>query len=204
LFDPESPTIVAEQSRLRAERRVRLHGMASRMADAGLPIDADEVLGSLPADAPAGRPHLAGALIRAGVVSSVDEAFAGYLRTGGPFHMGRADTPVREAIEMIAAAGGVTVLAHAFAQHRGRTLTSAVIKELASAGLGGVEVDHPDHTPENRAELRSLAADLGLLVTGSSDYHGSNKTIRLGQESTSESVLASIVSRATGAPLVGG
>jgi predicted metal-dependent phosphoesterase TrpH len=204
LFDPDSPVIVAEQARLRAERRRRLRLMADKMAAAGLPVDADEIFAALPPDAPAGRPHLAAALIKAGVVSSVDEAFAGYLRTGGPFHIGRADTPVLDAIQMIAEAGGVTVLAHGFARHRGRTITADVVKELAAAGLGGLEVSHPDHTPENRAELRALADDLGLLVTGSSDYHGGHKTIRLGQETTDPEMFEAIVARATGAELLTG
>jgi predicted metal-dependent phosphoesterase TrpH len=204
LFDPSSPVIVTEQARLRVERRRRLRLMAAQMAAEGLPVDADEIFASLPPDAPAGRPHLAAALIKAGVVSSVDEAFASYLRTGGPYHIGRADTPVLDAIQMIAEAGGITVLAHGFARHRGRTVTPDVVKELAAAGLGGVEVNHPDHTPENRADLLDLAADLGLLVTGSSDYHGGHKTIRLGQESTAPDMLDAIVERATGAELLTG
>ncbi|ONI77387.1 phosphatase [Actinosynnema sp. ALI-1.44] len=198
LFDPDAPVIVAEQSRLRAERRERLHKMAKRMAADGYPVDADDLLASLPADSPAGRPHLAMALVQAGVVESVDEAFRVFLNSRGRFMVSRRDTPVHTAIQMIADAGGVTVLAHAFARHRGPTLTADVIKELAAAGLSGLEVDHPDHTPSARAELAELAGDLRLVKTGSSDYHGTNKTIRIGQESTSPEALAELVARTSG------
>jgi predicted metal-dependent phosphoesterase TrpH len=204
LFDSHSPALVAEQSRLRADRRRRLYRMAQRMAADGYPVDPDELLARLPADSPAGRPHLAAALRDAGLVSSVDDAFRKLLRTGGPYHVPRTDTPVQQAIEMIAEAGGVTVLAHAFARARGPVVTEEVIVELASLGLAGLEVDHPDHDPPTRAELRRIATDLGLVVTGSSDYHGTNKTVRLGAETTAPEMLDALVERATGAQMLVG
>ena len=112
LFDPKSPALQQEQARLRAERRSRLHQMARRMADDGFPVDPDELMAGLPPDSPGGRPHLARALVAAGTVASVDEAFARYLGTGGQYYLPRTDTPVHRAIEMITEAGGVTVLAH--------------------------------------------------------------------------------------------
>ncbi|AHH94363.1 PHP domain-containing protein [Kutzneria albida] len=202
LFDPASPALAAEQSRLRAERRIRLRRMAERMAADGLPIDADEVMGRLPEDSPAGRPHLARALIRAGVVSTVDEAFARYLATNGAYNVSRTDTPVTTAIDMIAAAGGVTVLAHPFARSRGPIVTEGVVVDLAARGLSGVEVDHPDHDPATRERLRDLAGELSLLVTGSSDYHGTNKVVRLGQETTAPDMFDALVDKASGAQVV--
>jgi predicted metal-dependent phosphoesterase TrpH len=204
LFDPTAPAIVAEQTRLRAERRARLHRMTKRMAADGYPVDADELMASLPANRSVGRPHLAMALVRAGVVESVDEAFGVFLNSRGRYHIGRQDTPVGTAIQMITDAGGVTVLAHAFAHHRGPTVTPEVIKEMTAAGLTGLEVDHPDHDPATRARLSDLADDLGLIKTGSSDYHGTNKTIRIGQESTSQASLDALVSRASGVPVLAG
>jgi predicted metal-dependent phosphoesterase TrpH len=204
LFDPASGAVIAEQARLRGERRIRLRAMAEGMAGHGLPIDPDEVMASLPENATAGRPHLAAALVSAGVVGSVDEAFERYLATGSRFHRRRNDTPVFDAIEMIDNAGGVTVLAHAYAHHRGPTVTPEVIKELASAGLAGLEVNHPDHDPAARAELADLADRLGLVATGSSDYHGGNKSIKLGQETTAPDALDALVERATGARVLRG
>jgi predicted metal-dependent phosphoesterase TrpH len=202
LFDPESQALKTEQSRLRAERRLRLRRMAERMAADGFPVDADDVMGRLPADSPGGRPHLAQALIRAGVVTSVDEAFAKYLGTGSSYHVPRTDTPVETAINMIADAGGVTVLAHPFARSRGPIVTASVVSDLADLGLSGVEVDHPDHDEPTRDRLRALAADLSLVVTGSSDYHGTNKVVRLGQETTAPDMLDALVDKASGSQVV--
>ncbi|WP_309116802.1 PHP domain-containing protein [Saccharothrix sp.] len=203
LYDPTSPALVEEQLRLRFERRQRLRKMALRMVEDGFPIDPDELMASMPTDAPAGRPHLAMALIRAGVVSTVDEAFARYL-TGGRYYVPRTDTPVARAIEMIAEAGGVTVLAHPFASSRGPIVSEQVLADLTDLGLTGVEVDHPDHDPATRARLRGLADELGLLVTGSSDYHGTNKTVKLGAETTSPEVLDALADRATGSKILVG
>ncbi|MGB8963762.1 MAG: PHP domain-containing protein [Pseudonocardiaceae bacterium] len=192
LFDPASEAIIAEQSRVRDERRVRLYAMAQHLAADGFPVNPDELLAGLPLEASAGRPHLAGALVSARVVDSVDEAFRRFLNNDGPYYTGRADTEVRAAIRIVRAAGGVPVLAHAAARRRGPVVDPAVIVELAAEGLAGVEVDHPDHTGDDRAALRDLAAALGLLVTGSSDYHGSNKTVSLGQETTGREALERI------------
>jgi predicted metal-dependent phosphoesterase TrpH len=204
LFDPDSPTVVAEQHRLRAERRARLRRMADRMRDDGLPIDPDEVMDALPAGSSAGRPHLAMALQRAGLVTSVGDAFARYLDNNSRYYLPKADTPVDDAIRMISEAGGVTVLAHAFARTRGRTVTPEVIADLAAVGLSGLEVDHPDHDEQARGELRGIAAELGLPVTGSSDYHGDNKTVALGAETTAPEMFQALAERATGAPLMVG
>lgn len=201
LFDPEAPALVAEQRRLRRERRTRLRAMAERMAADGLPIDPDEVLGGLAPDAPAGRPHLARALVRAGAVRTVDEAFARFLGGGRGYYVPRRDTPVETAIDMIEEAGGVTVLAHPFASSRGPTVTEETIAALAERGLTGVEVDHPDHDEATRRRLRALAEDLGLVRTGSSDYHGTNKTIIIGQETTNPDQFEELLARAGGAPV---
>jgi predicted metal-dependent phosphoesterase TrpH len=204
LFDPLSAALVAEQSRLRAERRTRLREMAERMADDGLPIDAGEVMAALPEDAPAGRPHLAQALVRAGKVVDVNQAFAEYLGNGRGYYLPRQDTPVEGAIELIAEAGGVTVIAHPFARSRGATITPEVLAKLAAHGLTGVEVDHPNHDDATRAEVRGLAGELGLVRTGSSDYHGTNKNIPIGAETTDPKQFEALVERATGAHVVVG
>ena len=192
LFDPTAQTIVAEQARLRDERRARLRAMAARMATDGFPVDPDAVLAALAPDAPAGRPHLARALVSAGVVSSIDDAFQRYLGAGGPYYIARADTDVHTAIRMVRAAGGVPVLAHPAARRRGPVIDPAVIPELAAEGLAGIEVDHPDHDGEDRAAMRDLAVALDLVITGSSDYHGRNKTVSLGEETTDPAALERI------------
>lgn len=202
LFDPEHPAVVAEQRRLREERRNRLHQMARLMAADGYPVEPDQLLGALGPDAPAGRPHLARALVSAGVVQSVGEAFATLLHGRSPYYLRRTDTPVHEALEMVAAAGGVSVLAHAFAA-RGPNVEPGVIADFAEHGLAGIEVDHPDHDEDSRSRLRKLATELDLLPTGSSDYHGDNKLNRLGAETTPPEVLAELVTRANGVSVLG-
>ncbi|MGK4597579.1 PHP domain-containing protein [Amycolatopsis sp. w19] len=202
LFDPESTAVVAEQTRLRSERRWRLRVMAERMAADGLPVDPDEVMSLLPEDGSAGRPHLAQALVRAGVVSSVNEAFGSYLGNGSGYFVARQDTLVEDAIDMIAEAGGVTVIAHPFAYTRGATISVDVLAGLAEHGLTGVEVDHPNHDEETRVRLHGLAGELGLVRTGSSDYHGTNKTIDLGDETTDPLALEELVARSTGYQVV--
>lgn len=199
LFDPDAEPIVVEQRRLREQRRARVAKMTALMRADGYPVDPDALLAGLPDDTPAGRPHLARALIEAGVVPDVDAAFRLFLHSRGRYHVAKRDTPVREAIAMVQAAGGVCVLAHPFATRRGPTVTAAVIESMADAGLDGVEVDHPDHAADDRARLRVLAADRGLLVTGSSDYHGANKVNRLGEETTDPAMLERLVATASGA-----
>lgn len=198
LFDPTHPAIVEEQARLRGERHHRLVGMIGKMADAGYPVDVETVFGYLPEGASAGRPHLARALVAAGVVDSVNQAFAELLYTGSPFYVPKSDTPVRRAVEMVRAAGGVTVFAHPLARRRGRVIEPSVLADLAAVGLGGVEVDHPDHTPDDRDLLRSVAAGLDLVTTGSSDYHGTNKTTPIAAETTTADALDALVARAVG------
>ncbi|MGB3441727.1 MAG: PHP domain-containing protein [Actinophytocola sp.] len=204
LFDPAAEAVVREYARARAERRERLARIADLMAADGFPVDAASLMAAVPESATAGRPHLAMALMRAGVVSSVDEAFSRFLNDRGRYYLPSSRTPIEESIEMIERAGGVTVLAHAFAAHRGPTVTAEVIKELAGVGLGGVEVDHPDHDDDARKRLRRLADEMDLIVTGSSDYHGTNKVIRLGQETTAPEMLDEIGRQATGVPIVSG
>ncbi|RZT84103.1 hypothetical protein EV383_0937 [Pseudonocardia sediminis] len=203
LFDPEHPSITAEQSRLRDERVTRLHTMIGRMADDGYPVDVDTVFSYLPEGGTAGRPHLARALVKAGVVPSVDEAFAKLLHNDSPYYVPRADTAVETAVEMIRAAGGVPVFAHPLARKRGTVIEPSVLVDLVAHGLGGVEVDHPNHAPEDRELLRALVAEHGLLGTGSSDYHGTNKTTPIAAETTDPEVYSALVAQATGVEVVG-
>jgi predicted metal-dependent phosphoesterase TrpH len=197
LFDPEHAAVVTEQTRLRAERRVRLVKMVTRMAEDGYPVDPATFLDRFPPDLPAGRPHLARALVDEGVVGSVNEAFQSLLNNSSRYYLPRADTPVDAAIEMITSAGGVCVFAHPLARRRGRVVELSVIADLAGAGLVGVEVDHPDHDAPDRATLRGLAAELGLVATGSSDYHGTNKTTPIAAETTDPEMFERLVAGAT-------
>jgi hypothetical protein len=204
LFDPAHPAIVAEQSRLRDERVVRLARITEKMTADGYPVDVESVFELVPEGTSVGRPHLARALVAAGVVDSVNDAFATLLHNGSPYYVPKADTPVERAIAMVRAAGGVAVFAHAFARRRGRVVEPSVIADLAAVGLGGVEVDHPDHAQEDRELLRELAAAHDLVTTGSSDYHGTNKITPVAVEHTDPDALDALVARTSGVDVLVG
>jgi predicted metal-dependent phosphoesterase TrpH len=137
--------------------------------------------------------------MQSGVVGSVSEAFTpSWIGTRGRYWGAKLELDVFDAIGLVNEAGGVAVFAHPAASARGRTVGDDIIVDMAAAGLEGLEVDHPDHTPEARAHLARLADELGLLATGSSDFHGVNKPIALGANLTSEGVYDELVARATG------
>jgi predicted metal-dependent phosphoesterase TrpH len=204
LFDPAHPAIVAEQARLRDERVVRLARITEKMEADGYPVDVESVFELVPEGTSAGRPHLARALVAAGVVESVNDAFATLLHNGSPYYVPKTDTPVERAIAMVRAAGGVAVFAHPLARRRGRVVEPSVIADLAVVGLGGVEVDHPDHAPEDRELLRELAAAHDLVTTGSSDYHGTNKTTPVAVEHTDPDAFDALLSRTSGVDVLVG
>lgn len=202
LFDPTHEAIVAEQRRLVAERVERLRTMAQNVAADYPQLDADRIFDHVPEGTTPGRPHLGQALMRAGVVGSVDEAFAHILRNGSPYYVPKTDTPVERAVQMIVDAGGVPVFAHPLARRRGRVIELSVLADLAALGLAGVEVDHPDHSPEDRALLRGFAKDIGLVPTGSSDFHGTNKSTPIAAETTAPEAFEELVAKASGVPVL--
>ena len=184
LFDGDHIEMQKMLEETRDERLPRMRKMIEKMRMAGIDISMDDVEAARPLGATLGRPHLADALVNKGIIKSRDEAFQGMLNNGSSFYVSHAaPTPV-QAIRMIREAGGVAVIAHPFASHRGQILTSADFTELVEAGLNGVEVDHRDQNPQERAMLRVIAHELGLVITGASDYHGSGKLNVLGEYRT--------------------
>lgn len=199
LFDPEEPALLAERELVRDDRVPRAKGMVARLNELGVPVTWEQVE-RIAAGGSVGRPHVASALVELGVVETVSDAFTEeWLADGGRAYVAKHETDPFEAIRLVKAAGGVCVFAHPAAAKRGRTVPESAIAEMAAAGLDGIEVDHMDHDAETRERLRGLAKDLGLLVTGSSDYHGSRKTVALGAYTTDPEVYGEITRRATGA-----
>jgi hypothetical protein len=196
LFDPTERSFAAHRAELRDHRLTRGRAIVERLAADGVPIEWAQVE-RLAAGGAVGRPHVARALVDLGLAGSVDEAFRRYLYYGSPYHVPKQDLDAVVAVRAVRAAGGVPVFAHPRARSRGRIVGDDAIAVLAEAGLGGLEVDHLDHEPEDRDELRALAKDLGLIVTGSSDFHGSNKTIPLGACTTSVESYEALVAQAT-------
>ncbi|MFF9047903.1 PHP domain-containing protein [Streptomyces parvulus] len=199
LFDPEEPAFLAERELVRDDRVPRARGMVAKLNELGVPITWEQVA-RIAGDGSVGRPHVASALVEIGVVPTVGDAFtADWLADGGRAFVPKHETDPFEALRLIKAAGGVAVFAHPAAVKRGRTVPESAIADLAAAGLDGIEIDHMDHDADTRARLRGVADELGLLATGSSDYHGSRKTCVLGQYTTDPEVYGEITRRAFGA-----
>ncbi|MEW2129482.1 PHP domain-containing protein [Streptomyces sp. NPDC005435] len=199
LFDPEEPALLAERELVRDDRVPRAQAMVAKLAALGVPVTWEQVE-RIAAGGSVGRPHIASALVELGVVATVSDAFTPeWLADGGRAYVPKHETDPFEAVRLVKNAGGVTVFAHPAAVTRGRTVPEAAIAKLAEAGLDGIEVDHTDHDPAARTRLRDLAGELGLLVTGSSDYHGGRKTVALGANTTDPEVYGEIIRRATGA-----
>jgi predicted metal-dependent phosphoesterase TrpH len=197
LFNPDHPGLLAERTRLREERLSRGERMVTALADAGYPVRWDRVV-EASAGGVVGRPHVARALVQAGVVETVDQAFATLVNHRSPFYVAKTDTPVLEGIALVRAAGGVPVFAHGLASKRGRVVGDAAIQAMVGAGLLGLEVDHPDHSAEERAHLRALARRLDLIATGASDYHGGNKATPIGAELTAPDQYDRLLAAGTG------
>jgi 3',5'-nucleoside bisphosphate phosphatase len=201
LFDPAEPRLAADLTQLREDRELRAERIVARLRRDGVDITWPEVQGYA-AGGSVGRPHIAQALIRAGLVGSTNAAFASRW-LGSRYFVPKADLDVFEAVRAVREAGGVPVFAHPRATKRGRVVPDALIVDLVAAGLFGLEADHEDHAPRERAEIRALADTLGLVVTGSSDFHGTHKTVRLGAFQTAPEAYEKIVAAATGVPVLG-
>lgn len=203
LFDPAEPRFAAERAALRDSRLGRAERMVQLLQADGYAVTWEQVRGRTSGSV--GRPHIAESLLEAGYLSSLQQAFAPeWLGTGGRYWVGKKELDIADGIALVRGAGGVPVFAHPAASGRGRTVGEPVIRELAAAGLAGLEVDHVDHDDAQRDALRRLAGELGLLVTGSSDYHGTRKAVRLGAHHTEAAVLEHIVGQATGVAVLTG
>jgi predicted metal-dependent phosphoesterase TrpH len=185
LFDPLHEEMQQVLEETRDGRLPRMRKMIEKMRAEGMDISIEDVEKAMPNGATMGRPHLADALVAKKIVKSRDEAFIDLLHNDSRFYVSHAaPTPV-EAIALIRRAGGVAVIAHPFASHRGQILKAEDFVDLVSAGLNGIEVDHRDQNPDERAMLRVIALELDLVMTGSSDYHGTGKLNSLAENHTS-------------------
>lgn len=202
LFDPDEEAFAAERRLVRESRKRRGRRMIDLLRADGYDVSWEGVL----ADAGGGtigRPHIARSLVRHGYASTVDEAFGPrWLGSRGAYRVPKRETDVEQAIALVRGAGGVPVLAHPRSAKRGRTVSDGMIANLAGVGLAGLEVDHVDHRDGERGQLRTLADRLGLITTGSSDFHGSNKTTPIGAETTDPAAYEALLAQAAGCPVV--
>jgi hypothetical protein len=160
----------------RVERAARVHRIAARLAELGMPIDPAEVF-ALVNEGSAGRPHVAQVMVQRGYVTSVREAFDRYLHTNGPANVPRKRLTPADAVRLIRRARGVPVFAHPGLADR-----DALIPELIEAGLLGIEAIYAEHSAAQTAHYKDLCRAHGLVATGGSDYHGerSGRTNQLG------------------------
>jgi predicted metal-dependent phosphoesterase TrpH len=198
LFDPANEALVAETERIRIGRLRRAEDMVRRISE-DYDITWDDVMDQATEGATVGRPHIADALVARGFASDRSAAFAGILHwRGGYYQPHYAPNPLT-GVRLIREAGGVPVLAHPGTGGRGRVIPEDRLARLTEAGLFGLEIDHRENTVDGKERLHELAAKYGLAITGSSDYHGSGKPNRLGENTTAPEVLDRIVEEATGA-----
>jgi predicted metal-dependent phosphoesterase TrpH len=175
LPDPTYPPLAEELQRVLRGRAGRVPAMLERLNALGIDISADDVRRAADGTAASGRPHVADALVTLGVVPDRTTAFDRYLGWGKPAHVDRYAAPLEDTIRAVAGAGGVTVIAHPWGRGGLGRPDAPTLAALQEVGLAGIEVDHQDHGAEARAELRAIARNLGLVATGSSDYHGDGK-----------------------------
>jgi predicted metal-dependent phosphoesterase TrpH len=193
LHDPADPALADIFARSRAARETRAQTMVERISE-DLELTWEDVQEQAGEGATIGRPHIADALVARGYVADRAAAFETALHPAGPYYVRYWAAETVDAVAAVRAAGGVPVMAHPRASMRGRVVSADTIRGLTEAGLAGIEIDHRDHTEADRTALREIAAELDLLVTGSSDYHGAGKPNRLGEHTTAREVLEAIES----------
>lgn len=184
LFDPNFNQLMQTLEQTRENRYSRMERIIKRINEAGIEITMSDVLEQLADGATLGRPHLADALVKKGVVKNRDEAFTQMLHNNSKYYIPHYSPLPEEAIKLIKQAGGVAVIAHPMASHRGRVISSQTFGSIINSGLDGIEVEHRDHTPDEKKELMNLAIEFDLAMTGSSDYHGNGKLNVLGEYTT--------------------
>lgn len=175
-LDPEHPELATELAKVIEGRSGRVPQFIEKFRHLGLDVTAAEILEQAGDAEAIGRPHIADILIARGVVSHRDEAFKDLLVPGGAMYVPRYSIDLPAAVRLVNAAGGKAVIAHPWSRGSKARITPDFIASLVDEGLAGLEVDHSDHDEADRRELRGIAGELELIVTGSSDYHGTGKS----------------------------
>jgi predicted metal-dependent phosphoesterase TrpH len=174
--DPSDAALTAELGRILDGRRLRLSRVVERLNSNGIALTEADVWAQAADALAVGRPHIADALVARGLVRTRSQAFGKYLSPGRPGYVARYAAELDDMIRLVIGAGGVPVVAHPWGRGSRNVLQADDIATLAALGLAGLEVDHREHSDADRTALRAIAADVGLVVTGGSDYHGTGKT----------------------------
>ena len=193
--DPDDRAIEAELLRLTATRFRRGEMIVEKLRELGFDVSLERVLELAGGEAIA-RPHIAQAMVEAGIVADEKEAFDRYISDGGLAYVPKHALPPMEALRLIGEAGGVCVLAHPGMWRGNDTVPDGLIEEMAAGGMVGLEVRHPDHDAEMRAKYAAMAERLGLVPTSASDCHGERYGFRMGAERTDTETFAELKRRA--------
>lgn len=169
LVDVDSESLRGHLNMFRERRLVRAERMVEKLNKLGLPISIEAVL-SKAGPAAIGRPHVAEALVDEGLVLSYEEVFRKYIGYGCPAYEGKYVISPERSVEIIHAADGLAVIAHA-----GVHLKEETIQKVLKCGIDGIESAHPKHSPDTVARFSRMARELGLVETGGSDYHGDTR-----------------------------
>jgi 3',5'-nucleoside bisphosphate phosphatase len=198
--DPRDPKLVDECDRLRNERAHRAGQILQRLSALGVDVSLDRVLAHAE-DAPIGRPHVAAAMVEVGAVPDLQTAFDRYLADRGPAWVPKHAVDPVDGVRLLREAGGAVVLAHPGLEDReSNPVTLPLVEELCAAGLHGIEADHAGHEERVSAYWREIARERALLITGSSDFHGTNKDVGMGARTTPASVVDALREHAAATP----
>jgi predicted metal-dependent phosphoesterase TrpH len=168
-LDTGNAKLLSEIEKFQTVRQNRIREMVARLNELNIPLQADAVFALANCRSP-GRPHVARAMIKAGLIGSLDEAFERFLKKGRPAWVPKMKMSAREAVDLIHQAGGLAVLAHP-----GLNRTDESIPALVEAGLDGIECFHTKHSTSTSEHYLEIADQHNLLVTGGSDCHGMSK-----------------------------
>ena len=194
-IDPTHESLREELRRLTDTRFRRGELMVEKLQDLGYEISFDRVR-QIAGDDLIARPHIAEAMVEAGIVTTEKEAFDRFISDGGIANVPKHALHPLDALDLIAEAGGVCVLAHPGMWRGEGAVPNDLIESLAEGGMVGLEVDHPDHDEAQRAYYRGLADQLDLVPTGASDCHGARYDYRLGSETTPAELVNELKRRA--------
>lgn len=190
--DPDCAALQRFEDFLAGERRTRMRKIVERLDALGVRVTEDDIEG-YSGGKTIGRPHVARAILATGLVSSVKEAFDRFLGEGKPAYVGRYRLEAAEAVALIRSAGGTTTIAHPGSSK----LEKGELARLRAAGVEGIEIEHADHVPSQKEMLHRVAAELGLVPTAGSDFHGEaiNPDRHLGMVTMTEESLARLEAR---------
>jgi 3',5'-nucleoside bisphosphate phosphatase len=193
--DPDHPGLREELKRLTDTRFRRGEMMVEKLQELGYDISFERVR-AIAGDELIARPHVAQAMVEAGIVPTEKQAFDAFISDGGVAYVPKHALDPQDSLRLISEAGGACVLAHPGMWKGNGSVPDELIESMAEGGMAGLEVDHPDHDPEQRARYRSLAERLDLVPTGASDCHGARYGYRMGSETTPGELVDELRARA--------